>query len=407
MKKLYALLLAASLAATAAVPAFADATPIDGGGATTATNKGVGDYSIGVSGTHVAGTAAEDVVSVDISWDAMSFTYTAGDKTYHAGSHTTTTADGSWSTDKKAITVKNHSNVRIDAGFSFAGADGITGTFYDKSGDGETATYTENTAKKLSLASGEDKTTDTEIYSLPTASIYFGVSGAAITEDTTLGTITVNIAKDDKVYTGEELQAALDKVAQTGGTVKLGADVTLPTAEGFAVYTIALGSGTEITLDLNGHTVTGVIAAYNEGSNAAGKLFIKNGTIQYSTETQLDDGAGVITGSNVNIEIDNVTVNAEGFLAAANVGGNMKIKDSTLNGGMMISERLTTVWTNSQMEFSGTVSVENAIGGAGSGTLTCLAGTYNFDPTSYVDTTAYTVTDNGDGTWTVAVAAAE
>ena len=35
------------------------------------------------------------------------------------------------------------------------------------------------------------------------------------------------------------------------------------------------------------------------------------------------------------------------------------------------------------------------------GNVTVVAGIYNFDPTSYVDTGAYTVTDNGDGTWTV------
>ena len=34
--------------------------------------------------------------------------------------------------------------------------------------------------------------------------------------------------------------------------------------------------------------------------------------------------------------------------------------------------------------------------------VTVLAGTYSFDPTSYVNTDTYTVTDNGDGTWTVA-----
>ena len=33
--------------------------------------------------------------------------------------------------------------------------------------------------------------------------------------------------------------------------------------------------------------------------------------------------------------------------------------------------------------------------------VTFLAGTYNFDPTSYVDADTYTVTDNGGDTWTV------
>ncbi|MEI3521834.1 MAG: hypothetical protein V8Q40_12660 [Anaerosacchariphilus sp.] len=34
--------------------------------------------------------------------------------------------------------------------------------------------------------------------------------------------------------------------------------------------------------------------------------------------------------------------------------------------------------------------------------LTITGGTFNVDPTAYVDTNTYTVTDNGDGTWTVA-----
>ena len=37
-------------------------------------------------------------------------------------------------------------------------------------------------------------------------------------------------------------------------------------------------------------------------------------------------------------------------------------------------------------------------------TIAILAGTYNFDPTSYVDADNYVVTDNGDATWTVSAA---
>ena len=51
----------------------------------------------------------------------------------------------------------------------------------------------------------------------------------------------------------------------------------------------------------------------------------------------------------------------------------------------------------------GTVSLEGAVNLSGTiyGNVTVVAGIYNFDPTSYVNTDAYTVTDNGDGTWTV------
>lgn len=337
----------------------------------------------------------------------MSFTYTAGNSTYDSTTHKTTTSGGSWSDSKGSVTVTNHSNVRIDADFSFTGATGITGKFYDKSAEG--ATYTESTAKKLSLLSGEDKTAEGETYTTPAATIYFGIDSAStpISATGSLGTITVNIAKDDKVYTGEELQAALNKVAKTGGTVKLGADVTLPTQGGLGLAgcSAAFENGKKITLDLNDHTVTGLISIYNSGSNATEKLFIKNGTIQCSTEQTLPDGFGAITGYNVNIEIDRVTINATGFLAVLNYGGNMKIMDSTLTGGQNDSHnRIITIYhADSQLVFSGTVSVENAIMPNGEYTIKAEAGTYNFDPTNYVDTGTYTVTDNSDGTWTVTV----
>ena len=35
-------------------------------------------------------------------------------------------------------------------------------------------------------------------------------------------------------------------------------------------------------------------------------------------------------------------------------------------------------------------------------TITCLAGTYNFDPTEYMDQSVYTITEDS-GKWTVAV----
>ena len=45
--------------------------------------------------------------------------------------------------------------------------------------------------------------------------------------------------------------------------------------------------------------------------------------------------------------------------------------------------------------------IEVSSGNAGD-YLTITGGTFNVDPTAYVDADAFTVTDNGDGTWTVA-----
>ena len=38
---------------------------------------------------------------------------------------------------------------------------------------------------------------------------------------------------------------------------------------------------------------------------------------------------------------------------------------------------------------------------SGTVTISIKSGIYNFNPTNYVDTENYSVSDNGDGTWTV------
>ena len=63
----------------------------------------------------------------------------------------------------------------------------------------------------------------------------------------------------------------------------------------------------------------------------------------------------------------------------------------------------TNNWYVIYCDGGGTVSLEDTVNLSGTiyGNVTVVAGTYNFDPTSYVDADTYTVTDNGDGTWTV------
>ena len=179
MKKLFTLVLAIAMIATMSVTAFAAENP--------ATSYG-GDTTINVSGTFSAATGSVgEKISVNISWDEMNFTYTAGTKgEWLPGEHKygDDTA-GYWSTNTATITVVNHSNVAVTATLAFASAvDGVIGTFTETSG-------TEND-NVLSLATAEG----TEVANAPTATAEFGISGAAITETKdTLGTITVNIAK--------------------------------------------------------------------------------------------------------------------------------------------------------------------------------------------------------------------
>ena len=174
MKKLFAALLAGAMLASLSVTAFAE------------TNNGTQDTEITVNGKYTPGATTGEIISADIAWEAMDFTYTgASQGTWNPVTHAYEGAiDGGWSDNTPAITVTNHSNVAVNATLGFtANVTGVVGTFTEASG-------TEND-NILELATAEG----TAVADAPTASANFGISGAAIDADKALGTITVTIAK--------------------------------------------------------------------------------------------------------------------------------------------------------------------------------------------------------------------
>ena len=176
MKKRFATLLAIAMLASMPVTALA----------AEATNTGATPTEITVNGKYTPSTAGGETISVDITWDAMDFTYSApSEGAWNPATHTYDGAtEGGWSNNTPTITVTNHSNVGVNATLDFtASVDGVVGTFTEASG-------TENDGV-LELATAEGTTHE----SAPTATANFGISGAAIDADKTLGTITVAIAK--------------------------------------------------------------------------------------------------------------------------------------------------------------------------------------------------------------------
>ena len=374
MKKTLSIILALVMALSLSVTAFA------------ATNDGTSGTDITVNGTYVPGTTGAEQISVDIVWDAMDFTYTgASQGTWNPATHAYDGATaGGWSDNTPAITVKNHSNVAVNATLGFkADVAGVVGTFTETSGTAND--------KVLELATAEG----TEVSAAPTATANFGISGAAIDADKTLGTITVTIAKTGSaeggvtatvVTTYEDLQAAVN----AGGTVKLGGDIT--TDQGLTVST-----RTPVTIDLNGFTLT---------SSAENTIYIlpdtvctvKGGTVSNTTDRKaVVKNYGTVT-------FENCTLNANNYYPLYN-NCTATVTGSTLNGiinGYSIcndqgySDTVT-------LTLSGTMYMAGGIrNGYAASVVTILPGTYNnFDPTSYVDTDAYTVTDHGDNTWTV------
>ncbi len=133
------------------------------------------DEEIEVKGKYVAGTSAGTIIAVDVTWEDMTFTYTDGDKTWNPDTHEYDSTEGKWSADTKTIAVTNHSNTDIAVEPEFSSAvDGLSGKF-DKDG--------------FSLVSAEG----TAVENAPSDSIEFSVSGAGISADGKIGTITINI----------------------------------------------------------------------------------------------------------------------------------------------------------------------------------------------------------------------
>ena len=358
MKKTLSIILAIVLALSLSVTAFAAET-----------NEGSSPTDITVNGTFVSGTASDEKISVDIVWESMDFTYTgASQGTWNPATHAYDGATaGGWSDNTPGITVKNHSNVAVNATLGFkADVAGVVGTFTEASG-------TENdSVLELATAVG------TEVGSAPKATANFGISGAAIDADKTLGTITVTIKTATVVTTFAELQAAVNN----GGTVKLGGDITLE--DYLNIY-----AASPLLLDLNGHTITGTNKSVYLMS---GTCTIRGGSITVTSTNAVNNFGDTLT-------IDQCTISSASGCALYNGSGDATVKNSTLSrtdNWYVVYAAEGTVSLEGTVDLSGTIKENDG------GKVTVLPGTYNFDPTSYVDTNTYTVTDNGDGTWTVA-----
>ena len=329
---------------------------------------------ITVTGVYQAGTAADEKISVDIVWDAMDFTYSAASQgTWNPATHAYEGATaGGWSDNTPGITVKNHSNVAVNATLGFTpDVAGVIGTFTEASG-----TANDNILE-LATAVG------TEVANAPTATANFGISGAAIDATQTLGTITVTIK--NVIDTFAELQAAVN----AGGTVKLGGNITL------GDESLVVSSSAPVILDLNGYTLTSnrYITIQVQPDVIC---TIKNGTV---TNT-VDMWTAVYNFGTLTVQ--NCTLNANNYFPLIN-GYTAIVTDSTLNGNLY-GDSICNQQAYSDtvtLTLSGTVNAEGGIRNTyAASVVTVLPGTYTFDPTSYAG--SYSVTDNGDGTWTVA-----
>lgn len=406
MKKLIAMLVCGTMLAGMTITA--SATALDGQDASNpATGKGEGSYTINVTGNYTP-AAAGSTVSIDVAWDAMSFDYNeASTGTWLPGEHrydTAGVATAGWSTDKKKITVTNHSDTEVTATLGFTNTSGVelVGTFYSYDGQ---STYQSLSDSSFDLESA----VGTEVSAAPKAETWFGISGAAITETKALGTISVTIQKSNwqKVSTEAQLIAAL----ANGGRIRLMNEIDLHVTSTFSP---CLTVSSDTIIDCNGNDLFcsgsvessslvhgGILMQINSGVTCV----IKDNTATGSSISNFS--GGIMSGTNTNYgEYAAVIIN----------NGTLKCKAITLETFLPIqNDDNASLWLeNCWYGYLPTSGYSNAISGGNTTfrgfichsfgddethptNITILPGTYQeFDPTSFVDNSKYTVTQDPD-----------
>lgn len=372
MKKVIISILSLAMTASMAVPAFADNTA-------------------DVQGKYKAGAESPVTIFADITWEDMTFNYTEGEKTWNPETHQVDQADGKWNSDTKAITVTNHSNVGIMAKFAFAPNGEIEGSFTKDSTPTDQLAL--DTIKNLEEGSAA-----------PSDTMNFGITNGTISENGKLGTITVYIAPNDGnnyVFTETELTEAAEK----GGSFKLANDLDINDK--------IVSTESDFEIDLNGKSIN--------GSSGFAVQFvtqkISNGTIITSKS-----GESVLWSTYYgNAIVDNCTLTANDYYAVyASVESTATVKDSTLTGlgglgaaiahgentvlefvGSNVINGKVVVQGGGKVIFSGDVTLHASIDKRDeNSTVICEAGTYNFDPTDYVDSEKFDITNDGT-IWTV------
>lgn len=185
MKKLITTVLITAVAASMSLTAFAANTENSG-----TINNDNGSKDITVNAKYVDNTATRDVISADIEWGAMEFTYTVGGtKKWDAENHkyTVENSTSGWSENGNTIKVTNHSNVDINANFSYTkdANNTLDGSF--TYGNGKTAA---NGTVKLNA--GVENQKDSADYVIATLTLS-GTPSNTMKTLTKVGTVTVKI----------------------------------------------------------------------------------------------------------------------------------------------------------------------------------------------------------------------
>lgn len=231
------------------------------------------------------------IYSVDIAWGSLNFTYDSNNtQSWNADTHKFEVTPGtpSWSCDEGAdkVTVTNHSNTAIEAGFVYAqkNESGIDGSFdknkviLDAPAEGSNPAAAPAGTVQLSLNGAIDNTEKTEV-----GEVTVTVTGLKPDMNVTLGTGGI-INGVDYTLTG----SAEVKFTENENVYEIIVNVTAMTQKGNpSEYAIA-----PISIECAGKTFSGyytsgqTISTFESGNT--GRNFSTNGTVMF----QFGPGAG-------------------------------------------------------------------------------------------------------------------
>lgn len=378
--------------------------------------------TITVNGTYTDSLEAQKVISADVAWESMKFTYAKEQQgTWNPENHSYEggVKEAGWIKNNAKITLTNHSNTELTADFSFEPAtDAYTGTF---------------TQAKMTLATAEE----TAYADAPSDDSTFTISGAMDSDaDTSLGTISVQLSGQG-VSDGTDIKDidSLYDVFKNGGTANLCGETRLGSA---------VNIEKNVTLDLRKYVLKtpginvcegGSLTVYGKkgtcgpwGTNSSACFVVNNGgtvclaegtyetSYQYliaarAGTTIINGGIFKASGSNPAVQCDggNVIINGGTFNNERGSHGVLVCEDGgsiTINGGSFKGKN--SIYACSYSETSSSTIRIN--GGYFDGDLytygeftylIITGGTFTDDPIEFVDTENYKVITNEDGTYTV------
>lgn len=288
----------------------------------------------------------------------------------------------------------NHSNVELTASFTWK--------------ESKNGIYAEFDKASLKLASADQGESLNHYEKAPSGVNTFRLKDNSYISDFedgetgTIGTITVKLGSMDipvSVSTEEELADAL----ADGGSVRLTNDISMTQlwSESYPLYVTS-----DFILDLNGHTLSYVGEEDETLLALAGTVengVIKNGTMKTTYWQVVDSQAENLTIDQCTLISENVSDYGALYLCVNrhssedDLSANIIIKNSTVEGGFYVSDTgcYLDITDNVEMKKNENKDTLHVVDGA---SLKC-----SVNPTDYgTFTDYYEVTDNGDGTWTVA-----